>query len=96
MLKNGITKIAGDTALITNATSAIVFPPLRSPIIKVAISSAKTNSKIKDILAKINIIFFACLYAIFLALLLSSALYSLIILLMAFGSPALEIPKNIK
>ena len=33
---------------------------------------------------------------VFLALLLSSALYSLIILLMAFGSPALEIPKNIK
>ena len=42
-LKNGTTKIAKDTHRITNATSPMVFPPCKSPIIKVAILSAKIN-----------------------------------------------------
>ena len=58
MLKKGTTKIAGDTARITKATSVIVFPPLKSPIMNLAISSAKKNNKRNDRPANINMIFF--------------------------------------
>ena len=46
-LKNGITSIANDTQRITKATSAIVFPPCKSPRIKEAIASAKAKRIIK-------------------------------------------------
>ena len=42
----GTTNIANETQRITKATSSIVFPPVISPIIKVAIGLAKTNKTI--------------------------------------------------
>ena len=49
--KNGITSIANEIHLITNATSSIVFPPLSSPIISKAICLANTNKTINEIIA---------------------------------------------
>ena len=94
-LKKGITKIAKETQRITNVTSEMVFPPCKSPKIKEAKLPANKNNTIKAATEIKLIIFLATLYALTLASIMPKVLYSLIILLIATGSPAEDISKKI-
>ena len=74
--------------------SCIEFPPSMFPIISTANSSANTNTKKNAIHDIIVITFLHILYARSFVSYISSALYSLIILLIATGNPAVDIFKN--
>ena len=93
-LKNGIIIKQNETALITLAISLIELPPVTSLIINLAIKSAPKNTTKNDIIARMPIIFLPILYALSLASNLSNAKYSLIIIDIAIGIPAVEIFKN--
>ena len=71
-----------------------MFPSVALPIINLPMLGAKINNIIKAIKDIIDIILTDSLYVSFMALLYPRALYSLVILLIAKGNPALEIPKN--
>ena len=61
--RNGMISRQNDTDFITKPTSSIVFPPVISPRIREANSSANTNSKKNVITDIITIKFLPSLYA---------------------------------
>ena len=95
-LKNGTTNILNDTHLIANPIVSYELPLVLFPTKICAIKGANINI-IKNITIAINnIIFFPILYALSLASTLPKVSYSFITLLIAIGSPAEDISKNIE
>ena len=92
--RNGIIRRQKDTDFITNETSSKVLPPSISPSIKDANSFEKTNNIKKAITDIISIKFLPTWFSLSLASYFSNALYSVMILLMATGIPAVDIFKN--
>ena len=95
ILNNGIIKRAKEIDLMTNVTSLMLLPPVKSPTINRANTGAKVKHTIKDVIENI-LIAFVDIWNIrtFLSSCFKVA-YSLVNLLIARGIPADDIIKKI-